>query len=286
MYYVSLEQAHAIRTLMRDCGQQAKQMAEDGFNVFEKGKNDYVTTADRALDQRLSTGFSQLFPRDGIVTEENTQSRREFHEEGQRCWFIDPIDGTEEFIHAGCHYAVMVGLVEANVPVAGWIYAPAIERFYYGGQNWGLFQVTGDRLPEALIPQEPPPPTSDFCPIMIGDRDRNHFGAALTAAIPGISFHTLGSFGLKVMEVVRGRAGLYIYLNRRVKLWDTTGPIALAKAAGLVCCDLDGRPFEFHADAVDGDTLTHHQTVVIGWKSYVDALRVPIARAVAPLMQE
>lgn len=284
MYYVSPEQALAIRSLMRDCGQQAKQMAEQGFKVFEKGVNDYVTTADRALDQRLSAEFSALFPKDGIVTEENAQSRRDFHQEGQRCWFIDPIDGTEDFIHAGSHYAVMVGLVEADVPVAGWIYAPAIERFYYGGKDWGLFQIAGDRLPEALIPTEPPPPSPDFCPIMIGDRDRNHFGDVLQSAIPGITFQSLGSFGLKVMEVVRGRAGLYIYLNRRVKLWDTTGPIALAKAAGLVCCDLEGKAFEFHADAVDGDTLTHHQTVVIGWQSYVDALRVPIAKAVAPLM--
>jgi 3'(2'), 5'-bisphosphate nucleotidase len=284
MYYVSPEQAQAIRDLIRDCGQQAKQMAADGFKVFEKGKDDYVTTADRALDQRLSQGFAALFPNDGIVTEENARSRRDFHEEGQRCWFIDPIDGTEDFIHGGSHYAVMVGLVEADVPVAGWIYAPAIERFYYGGDRWGLFQVTGDRLPEALIPVEPPPPSADFCPIMIGDRDYQQFGEVMTEAVPGISFRSLGSFGLKVMEVVRGHAGLYIYLNRRVKLWDTTGPIALAKAAGLVCCDLEGHPFEFTAEVVDADTLTHHQTVVIGWPSYVEALRGAIAQAVAPLL--
>lgn len=280
MKYVSVDQAQNIRQLVRDCGQQAKQMASEQFQVFEKGKDDYVTTVDRALDQRLTQSLGQWFPQDGLITEENAASRQAYHASHRRLWCVDPVDGTDDFIHGRLYYSVMVGLLDQYQPVAGWIYAPMMDRLYYGGVDWGVFQVGGDRLPEAIVPLPPPPPSEQFCPILIGDKDRRQFGNALADLVPGIQFRTLGSFGLKVMEVVAGRAGLYLYLNRRVKVWDTVAPLALARTAGLVCCDVEGRSLSFDGDAVDPQTLTHHQTILVGWPSYIEALRSPIQTVV------
>jgi 3'(2'), 5'-bisphosphate nucleotidase len=72
------------------------------------------------------------------------------------------------------------------------------------------------------------------------------------------------------MEVVEGRASAYIYLNRRVKLWDTVGPLAIARAAGLVCCDLQGLEIGFGYDDINPENLTHNQLIVIGWQSFID----------------
>lgn len=276
---ISPDALQKLNWLIRDCGQQAKQMAIEPFQVFEKGLEDYVTTVDHALDERLSAALTDFFPQDGIVSEENVQSRRAFQETYARLWLIDPLDGTEEFIHQGDSYSVIVGLLQAAQPSAGWIYAPATDRLCFGGPGWGLFERWGDAGVEPaqpLLPQEPPPPSVDFCPVIIGDRDLRNYGAAIAESIPGIQFSSLGSFGLKVLEVIDGRAGAYVYFNRRVKLWDTTGPIALARAAGLVCCDLDGNPLEFTPAVVDPETLIHQQTVVIGWERYVERLRSPL----------
>ncbi len=130
---------------------------------------------------------------------------------------------------------------------------------------------------------EPAAPSKEFCPILIGHRDQINFGAVIAQAIPDAQFYSLGSFGLKVMDVVLGKAGLYMYLNGRVKLWDTTGPLALARAAGLVCCDLAGEPIQFTPEAIELETLTHKQAIVIGWTHYVEALRPKIAAAVSQL---
>ncbi|WP_204152860.1 inositol monophosphatase family protein [Leptolyngbya sp. CCY15150] len=285
MHYLSVDQAQTIRWLVRDCGQQAKQLAAEQFQVFEKGKDDYVTSVDRLLDQRLSEAFRAMFPQDGLVTEENSASRQVFHGSHRRLWCIDPIDGTDDFIHGRLYYSVMVGLLEGSQPTAGWIYAPTLDRLYYGGLGWGVFQAGGDRLPEAITPIEPPLSESN-CPMLIGDKDRRQFGDAIQRAVPAAQFRTLGSFGLKVMEVVSGRAGLYLYLNRRVKLWDTVGPLALAQAAGLTCCDLDGQPIGFTADCLDPETLAHHQTILVGWPHYIEALRSPIRQAVLSQSEE
>jgi 3'(2'), 5'-bisphosphate nucleotidase len=278
---LSPHELQVIGLLMRQCGQQALQMATEKFQVYEKGLNDYVTSVDRALDLQLTTGLNQLFWQDGVISEENDQSWLQFYtESNSRLWFIDPIDGTDDFIHGKPHYSVMVGTLEAHTPTAGWVYAPAFDQLVYGGQELGLFQIEGDRPPMPLIPTRPADSSKTYCPMLIGYKDQSRYGAAITQIIPEAQFDSIGSFGLKVLQVIRGHAGLYVYFNGRVKLWDTVGPLALAQAAGLICCDLEGNPLKFTTDGIDAKTLAHHQPIVVGWSHYVERLRSRLQEAV------
>lgn len=278
---LSPHELQVLRLLIRDCGQQARQLATGEFQVYEKGKNDYVTSVDRALDLKLTQGLNQLFAPDTVISEENSPTWAQFaHHTQRRLWFIDPIDGTDDLIHGRPHYAVMVGTLEGHEPTAGWVYAPAFDQLYYGGQDIGLFQVEGDRAPMPLTPCAPPPLSHSHCPLLIGYKDQTRYGDAIRQLIPAAQFNSIGSFGLKVLRVIQGQAGLYLYLNGRVKLWDTVGPLALAKAAGLVCCDLEGHPLSFDQDAIDPQNLAHQQSIIVGWPSYVEALRSQLQKAV------
>lgn len=270
----------AIRDLLRQCGALARQMTEAGFTVMEKGPADYVTTVDQALDREFTRHFRQWFPHDGLITEENPDSRHAYARSPHRLWCIDPIDGTDDFVHHRPYYSLMVGLLEQYQPTAGWVYAPALERMYWGGKGYGLYQQLPDDTIAPLPSKIPEPPSVWYCPLVIGDKDRNRYGAALARLIPGADFQTMGSFGLKVVEVIRGRALVYMYFNQRVKIWDTTGPIALAQAAGLTCCDLAGNPLRFDPEAVDATTLCHQQRILVGWPEALQKLRPLIAEAV------
>lgn len=272
---------YAIRHLMTVCGDYARQQAQIGFQVFEKGVDDYVTTVDRALDEKLLRGLQALFPEDGVITEENRATVRQFQASRQRLWFVDPIDGTDDFIHGRPNYAVMVGQLRDGQPQAGWIYAPAHGKLYWGSQEQGLFWQQGDGSPQPLRPVNPPLVSGQRWNLVIGDKDRQRYGDGLVRHLPGMAFVSLGSFGLKVLQVITGQAGLYIYLNGRVKLWDTVGPLALAQAAGLVCCDLDGKPLRFTEPQVDPDTVTHRQPILVGWPQYMAQFRPTIQRVVA-----
>jgi 3'(2'), 5'-bisphosphate nucleotidase len=266
---------------MTVCGDYARQQAQIGFQVFEKGVDDYVTTVDRALDEKLLVGLRALFPEDGIITEENRATVRQFQSAQRRLWFIDPIDGTDDYIHGRVNYAVMVGHLVGGQPMAGWIYAPAHGRLYWGNREQGLFWQEGDGAPQPLIPVNPPLVPNQGWNLVIGDKDERRFGVELMAQWPGVNFVRLGSFGLKVLQVITGQAGLYVYLNGRVKLWDTVGPLALAQAAGLVCCDLEGNPLGFTDPQVDPDTVVHRQPIVVGWPHYVEQFRPALQRVVS-----
>ncbi len=273
-----------IRSLLRSCGQQAKQMATEGLQVFQKAPGDFVTNVDQMLDRQLTAEFSALFPQDGVITEENAASRQRFQERYSRLWCIDPLDGTDDFIHRQKDYAVMVGLLENKQPIAGWIYAPESDMSYFGGKDLGLWQALGGMAPEPIAIGEPK--SSGDQTVVIGVKDRHNFGDAIADKVPEIKFgFSQGSFGLKVMNVILGHAGMYIYLNGRVKIWDTVGPLALAKTAGLVCCDLDGNPISYAPDAMDLETLAHQQSIVIGWASYIESLLPRMRTAIAPIIQ-
>ena len=269
----------AVRQIIRQCGLKAEKMASQGFEVMEKGHEDYVTTIDTALDIELFAAFSTLFAQDGVITEENLRSRQQIHAQHSRLWCIDPLDGTEDFIYGQRNYAVMVGLLENYEPCAGWVYAPVRDRMYFGGVNWGLFQTVSDRLP-IPIPVAAPRSPADPLRMMIGHRDQTRYGDAIASCLPGIEFNFMGSFGLKVLEVILGNADLYLYLNRRVKVWDTSGPLALAKAAGLDCCSLEGEPIRFIPQALDPVTLSHKQGILIGHPDIVEQVRPRLVAAI------
>lgn len=277
---ISESQKKEIYQLIRECGQQGKKLAESVFEVSQKGPNDYVTSIDRSLDILLTSGFTRLFPEDGIITEENEKSRSQYWENHPRLWCIDPIDGTTDFIDGSTSYSVMVGLLENNEPIAGWIYAPVFDQMYYGGKDWGLFQTIGNGEPQPFAVIPPPPPNPENCTIVLGDKDQKNYGNAIAQYITGAQYYSLGSFGLKVLEIIQGRAGLYLYFNGRVKVWDTVGPLALAQTAGLICCDLDGNPIQWTSDTLDINSLTHKQPVIIGWPEYIQQYREKIRQAV------
>lgn len=281
MVFLSEEHLQSVSHLIRKCGQTARQMALEDFQVYEKGWQDYVTDVDRILDQQLTQGLVNWFPEDAVISEENSISWNAFGADPARLWLVDPLDGTDDFIQGSSYYAVMAGLLVKHQPLLGWVYAPAFDRLCYGGIDFGLFQQEGDAPPTPLQPIEPKPPTAEFCPILLGHKDRRRFGDAILRQIPAAQFSTVGSFGLKVLQVITGQAGLYIYLNQRVKLWDTTAPLALAKAAGLVCCDLNAEPLRFTPDAVDANTLAHQQPIIVGWQSYIEPLLPRIQAAIA-----
>jgi len=266
-----------IRQIVRSCGQQAKTLSAQKYEIFQKEPGDFVTTVDQTLDRQLSEFFTALFPDDGIITEENAASRKSYRADYARLWCIDPLDGTQDFIHGDPDYAVLVGLLENQRAIAGWIYAPEQDVLYYGGKELGIWQVSGDAAPElCIIPQTRP----NSYRVVIGDKDFRNTADQISASIPEIEFlRSPGSFGLKVMNVVLGKAEVYLYLNRRVKVWDTVAPIAIAEVAGLTCRDLEGNPIEFTPEVLDLESLAHQQAIVIGQADAVEML-LPRLRAV------
>ena len=57
-----------------------------------KGPQDFVSIADREVESLIRTRLADAFPTDGFIGEESEGGA------GERCWVVDPIDGTNNFL--------------------------------------------------------------------------------------------------------------------------------------------------------------------------------------------
>ena len=67
-----------------------------------------------------------------ITGEESLNSDFSVRKDWIRCWCIDPLDGTKEFVKRNGEFTVNIALIKNNVPVMGVIYAPVLDVMYYG----------------------------------------------------------------------------------------------------------------------------------------------------------
>src|SRR5579884_1558467 len=120
------------------------------FAVDWKGRGDPVTAADRRANALLTTALRAEFPGDGVCAEESRpeDSAREAAR-GGRCWFVDPLDGTREFVARNGEFCVMVGLAVEGRAALGVLVAPAWGRSFAGvvGGGAGELDPTGARRP-------------------------------------------------------------------------------------------------------------------------------------------
>src|SRR5688572_32381928 len=79
-------------------------------SVEWKGKNDPVTTADRAVSRFIVDALRRHFPNDAILSEEEKDDLDRMTK--TRVWVIDPMDGTKEFIARNGEFSVMIGRSE------------------------------------------------------------------------------------------------------------------------------------------------------------------------------
>lgn len=106
------------------------------LNATYKSDDSVVTEADVSTERWMRQGIKSLFPRDGVLGEELEDIPGE---SGYR-WVIDPIDGTQAFVHGVPLYGTLVGVECDGQPLCGAIYLPGLDELISAqlqvGANW------------------------------------------------------------------------------------------------------------------------------------------------------
>jgi myo-inositol-1(or 4)-monophosphatase len=89
---------------------------EKSFEINFKGRNDLVTDADLAAEEKIIDIIKEHFPEDQILAEESSEEQVLSIE---RTWMIDPIDGTTNFAHDFPVFCVSIGLWKNRQPKMG-----------------------------------------------------------------------------------------------------------------------------------------------------------------------
>jgi histidinol-phosphatase len=101
-----------------------------------------VSDADRATEESLRNLLRRARPRDAVLGEEEGRSGS-----GPRCWVIDPIDGTKNYVRGVPVWATLIGLMDGDKVTVGVVSAPALGKRWWAGLGGGAW--TGRSLAKA-----------------------------------------------------------------------------------------------------------------------------------------
>jgi myo-inositol-1(or 4)-monophosphatase len=135
--------ALAARDLLASAAREAGRLALEYFRpgartsaqVETKVGGSPVTDADFAADSLLKRRLRDALPEAGWLSEETID---DFERLARRSLIVvDPIDGTRAFVIGDPHWAVSAALVVDGRPVAGVVYAPALDETYAAARGGG-----------------------------------------------------------------------------------------------------------------------------------------------------
>ncbi len=104
-------------------------------SIEEKGEKDFVSYVDRESEARIREFIGREFPDHRIVGEEEGGE-----EGGEFVWFVDPLDGTKNYIAGFPIFGVSVALSHMGEPVAGAVYLPYFDTLYWAGRGLGAYK--------------------------------------------------------------------------------------------------------------------------------------------------
>ncbi len=104
-------------------------------NIEEKADKDFVSYVDKTSEERIRNFLEKVLPDHRVVGEEWGGE-----EDGEFVWFIDPLDGTKNYIAGFPIFGVSVGLVYRGEPIVGAVYLPAFDTLYWAGKGLGAFK--------------------------------------------------------------------------------------------------------------------------------------------------
>jgi histidinol-phosphatase len=197
-----------------------------GFDVETKADASLVTDVDRAVEQRLRELIGRWFPDHGVVGEEFPA----IHPESAFQWIIDPIDGTEEFVHGIPTFGTMLALHHRGRAVVGAIDHPALDLVVHAGMGLGAYR-NGRRI---RLTDEPVSPRPEGARLVLSarlnftrHRDQGHLFEALTRTYPN---HRIFRAAYAHTAVVTGAADVMVDMQNHV--WDLGPARVLVEEAG------------------------------------------------------
>jgi 3'(2'), 5'-bisphosphate nucleotidase len=213
------------------------------FDVEYKVGDDPVTAADRASNAFVCAELERAFPGVPIVAEENDPTTFDVRRDARECFFVDPLDGTREFVARNGEFAVMLGLARDGRAALGVVAAPETDRVFAGGPSVSSFEIARDGSQRALV-RRANATVRDARAVVSRSRATPETFAAL-AKMGIVRVDKLGSAGLKVGAIAAGEADLWIQTGVSGMLWDACGPEAIALGAGVRYAEHDRAPPDY-----------------------------------------
>lgn len=215
----------------------------DTFKILEKNDHSPVTQADLRVNDYLSQQLQQLSPNIPILSEESDYQHRHAW---QKCWLLDPLDGTKEFIRMSNQFTINLSLIEQGKTLFSAIAIPCESVIYFADTDHLPYKYDIENntwlqyTPQHRIKRDT---------LYIATSHRTHsplypkFFDYLQQKMP-IRYIEAGS-AYKFCMMLEGKIDLYPRFHPTSE-WDTSAGQGLLEQIGGGLLALDQKPFTYN----------------------------------------
>jgi 3'(2'), 5'-bisphosphate nucleotidase len=192
-----------------------------------------VTAADEEAEVLILNALHLAAPGIPVVAEESAAAGKLPDISGGTFILVDPLDGTKEFLNKNGEFTVNIALIEHGNPTAGVVFAPAVDRLFWGSAA-GAFEEAKGHAHQIRTRATPP----EGMTAIASRSHRDHLTDEYLAHYPIANLIAAGS-SLKFCVIAAGEADLYPRHGPTME-WDTAAGDAILRAAGGRVTRLDG----------------------------------------------
>lgn len=260
---LSPQRIAAITTELERIAREAGALIMHGYRsagaITKKGAIDLVTEYDLASEAHLVRELGRTLPEVEIVAEEAQGKRAIARDDAALRCFVDPIDGTTNFAHGHPFFCVALGLCRGASPLAGVVFAPALDICWSGSRATGALRngapcrVSGRRtLGDALC-------ATGFGYDVVGSGEDNVMEfRAVQARSRGVR-----RCGAAAIDLALVADGTYdAYWEFMLQPWDLAAGAAIVAAAGGRTSSFDGGPIDVQRGAVIASNGSVHDELL------------------------
>jgi len=227
------------------------------LSVQAKADLSLVTDADLATEEQLRNVLSRSRPRDAYLGEELGRSGS-----SPRCWIIDPIDGTHNFVRGVPVWATLIGLMAEGRATVGVVSAPALGRRWWAAQDGGawngrsLTKAGACRVSDVSRLQDASFSYADLASWEARGLLQPFLGLAKAVS-------RTRAYGDFWSHVLVAEGAVDVSAEADVNLWDLAALQAIVQEAGGIFTDLDGSATPDGGSVVCTNGLLHDEVLAM-----------------------
>jgi myo-inositol-1(or 4)-monophosphatase len=230
-----------LKTIALEAGKLVQKGYHASKEVTHKGVVDLVTEYDVRVEQLIMRRIEEHLPEYTLVGEESYRGVWEL----ERAIYIDPIDGTTNFIHGIPHLGISIGVWEGAKPVMAVVYNPILNELFWAESGRGAF-CNGEPLcvsPQTNLQQSLIATGFPYAKVNRGIEYRWVIDV-LASLLPHIrDIRRLGAAAIDLCYLAQGRTDAFYEID--LKPWDVAAGILILQEAGGEVSNLLGEPYRF-----------------------------------------
>ncbi|MCG2590587.1 histidinol-phosphatase [Rhodohalobacter sulfatireducens] len=211
-------------------GKSTLKYYKKSFDLEFKSDDTPVTNADRNAEKVIREKINKYYPEHGIIGEEfGTEN-----EDADVVWVLDPIDGTQSFIHGIPFYTTLIGILVEGQPEVGVIYAPALDEMVAAATDLGC-TLNGS---EIEVRECKDLSKATFLSTDVTTYEEHGFQKPLESLLKSTRIHRTWGDAYGHMMVASGRADIMI--DPILSIWDAAALLPVVSEAGGSFTDVHG----------------------------------------------